>query len=164
MWSGSPQHISWPGRQCHFHPLGKHTPCSQTQSALQTLWGHSPVPHSHKSSHRRHSQGQTWWCLQDRSSLPPRVWNSGRGWTGKWVLLQGHRPGTPCEMDTPQSRPPGYGSASQCRHLPWHRGLRRPVHWHTPYQSQAQSSYQTGRLRSSAWEARKDGTRKTGCP
>lgn len=23
-------------------------------------------------------------------------------WTGRWVLLQGHRPGTPCGLDTPQ--------------------------------------------------------------
>lgn len=55
-------------------------------------------------------------------------------------------------------RPPGCDSASQCRHLPEHRGQHRPVHWHTPYQSQPQSSYQTGKLRSSAWEARRGGT------
>lgn len=59
-------------------------------------------------------------------------------------------------------RPPGYGSSSQCRHLPGHRGRRRPGHWHTLYQSQPQSSYQTGKLRSSAWEARGGGTGRIG--
>lgn len=98
------------------------------------LWAHCQVPHSHKSSHRHQWQGKTLWCLQHRSSLPPRLWNSGRSWTGRWILLQGHRLYTPCEVDTSRSRSE-YGSASQRRYLPWHRELHRPVHWHTLNQS-----------------------------